>query len=397
MKCNFCKSKTELIVSFGKMPLANSYKKKKDNSSDIHPLSLIICKSCFLVQLQDRPSKKVMFDNYLWITNSSSFIKDYVSKFYKFATKNIIKKGSVLEIASNDGYFLKYFSKKKWKCYGIEPAKNLKGFYKSTKINLYSEYFEQSKIAMFRGEYDLIFARNVIAHTDNLNNFLQSLSLIMNSKTITIIEFHSLYFFLKKLQYDSVYHEHNFYLSLSFFKKNLNRFGLYAFDVLPGKIGGGSLAIAISKKKIKASKRLDNYFQKENELKITNMKSWQKYSKDVLLHKKNLNSLIEKLYYQNYSICAYGASARGNTLLKYTKIESFIDLVIDNNILKNGKYYSGTNLKIHKLSRKLIKKYDVIILLAWNFKLEILKYLKKINYTGIIVVPFPKLTKIVLK
>lgn len=398
MKCVNCNNPKKEFLNFGRLPLANEYKKKNVKSIKKYKLALSICPSCKLVQLTNRPPEKKLYANYFWQTNSSDLIKRYLNNFYKFFKKHYLLKTNpkTIEIASNDGYLLSYFKSKKIDITGVEPAYNLAKACKKSGLDVINTFFnltEVKKIKKSHGEFDYLIARNVLAHIDNINNFFEAISLITKSKSIIFIEFHSLSEIVKYNQYDSVYHEHNFYLTLSFIEKLSKKFGLYPFDVLHGPIGAGSLLIALTKDKKHSMKSLD--YQKqiriEKKLNLNKRITYQKFADIVAKHKLELYETCFKQFNKGKKIAAIGASARGNTLVNFTLIKKFIEVYFDRNKLKNKYIYPGTNKNIQTTDIKEIKKFDVIIILAWNFKKEIIHYLLKNKFKGTVIIPLPSI------
>jgi hypothetical protein len=391
--CHICKDKLSKILDLNKQPPANSiFKKKKPKS---FPLILSFCKSCSLLQLTEYPSKKYLFHKYFWVTGTSKGAKNFAKIFYKKLSKFLKTNSNIFEIASNDGTFLKEFKKNKHNILGIDPAKNISKIANSKGIRTIPDFFNYKKSNEIKKNFqpDLIFARNVIPHVSNLKSVARGISYLCNDNTNVAIEFHYAGNIYKELQYDSIYHEHIFYFTIESLSKIFNKYGLYPRDLFVSPISGGAIVLIFSKNQIKKSPILKKFIKHESKIKLNNIKTWKKFSKKVKIHRDNFKKLIFEKFKDKGKMFAYGASARSSTLLNYTKINNqYIDFIIDQNKLKEGYKTPGSNIKIltFKKASVLIKNYKSMILLAWNFKDEITKFMSEKKFKGEIIVPFKK-------
>ena len=396
--CRVCLSKRiSNILDLGKQPLANSLR-KNTKKNKIFPLKIVFCKNCKTTQLSSTINPKHLFSNYLWVTESSTAVMKYSKFFFKKISKFFNKNSFVLEIASNDGTFLKLFKKRKVKVLGIDPAKNLAEKAKKNGVPTISKFFDKKtsiNIKKKYGEPNLVIARNVIPHVENIHSIVNGINNISGPQTNIAIEFHYSKTILEDLHYDSIYHEHIFYFSLKTIMNIFSKYELYPFDVFNSPISGGSLVLLFSKKKLKFSKKLTEILKTENIKNINSLNSWKKFALRVEEHK---NQLIQTL--KNCSakkkIVIYGASARGSTILNFLNLaDSNIEYIVDINKLKQNLYSPGHNVII-KDPKILIEKKTkkTILLLAWNFLPEIKKYLYKNNIKCSLIVPFPKKIKI---
>ena len=227
----------------------------------------------------------------------------------------------------------------------------------------------------------------------NLKSVARGISNLCNDNTKVAIEFHYAGNIYKELQYDSIYHEHIFYFTIKSLSKIFNEFGLYPRDLFVSPISGGAIVLIFSKTQKIESSILKKFIKYEKKIKLNNVNTWKKFSKKVKIHKANFKKLIFEKFKAKGKMFAYGASARSSTLLNYTKIDNrYIDFIIDQNKLKEGYNTPGSNIKIltFKKVSSIIKNYQSMILLAWNFKDEITKFLLKKKFKGEILVPFKK-------
>lgn len=399
-KCRICNNKNLYsILDLGNQPPANSLKSKFSSKIIEVPLHLVICKNCKTLQLNATVDSDYLFKNYNWISGNSKEVHNHKKKFYNNTKKYITKKSFVLEIASNDGTFLKYYKQKGHKILGVDPAKNIALLANSKKIQTIPKFFNRNtseKILKTYGKPDLIFARNVIPHVNNIHEVIKSISLLCSKNTKIAIEFHYSEKILKELHYDSIYHEHIFYFSIKSLSYLLNIYSLKIFDVFKSPISGGSLVLMISKERIKKSTNLINIIDNERKIGLNTIKQWRDFGKKSIEHSKILYSKIVK-YTSNKKILAYGASARSSTLLNYINIDHrHISIIIDSNTIKHNKYTPKSNIKILPISKiKNLKKENVILILAWNFKDEIVSILHKKKFKGKIIIPLPNKVKII--
>tara|TARA_B100000945_G_C20420042_1_gene617441 strand:+ start:1930 stop:3198 length:1269 start_codon:yes stop_codon:yes gene_type:complete len=408
--CRLCKSKN--IVTFfdlGNQPLANRLKKSFKERETKFPLRLFFCKSCRTSQLTHNINSKILFSKYLWQTSTSNTAKKFSDTFCSEILKRIkIKRLKVLEIASNDGTFLIPFKKRKHSVLGIDPAKNISRLANKKGIKTLSLFFKKGiskKILRNQNKFHVVFARNVIAHVENIHEVVDEIKKVINNDGLAAIEFHYSKHIIQGLQYDSIYHEHLFYFSLNSIKHFFEKKGLFLFDVFNSPISGGAIVALFSKNKKSVSQNAKKMLNLEKKNKINSFNTWKKFSKLSKKHSKKLNKILAELSKKN-KIVGYGASARSSTLLNYSNLNhKNILFILDKNKLKKNKFTAGSNIKIldfdvfkSKLKRinNKIKGYNfVILILAWNFSKEIIKDLKMYLKKSKIIIPLPK--KIIVK
>ena len=393
--CRICKSKNlRSILDLGKQPPANSLHKKNEKIKEF-PLKLVFCCRCSTSQLSISLSPKFLFNKYFWVTATSATAKKHSQKFYNLTSKYLKNNSTIVEIASNDGTFLKPFLKNKHKVLGIDPAKNIAKIANLEGIKTIPDFFSEKtslKIKKKNNNIDLIFARNVIPHVKNIHSVVKGISNLASNKSIVAIEFHYAKDILNELQYDSIYHEHLFYFTIKTISNLFEKYNLYPFDVFKSPISGGSLVLIFSKKKRKEKKLLIKLKKDEEKKKLNTLKKWKIFSKKSKIHAKKFKFDILKSFKNNGKLFGYGASARSSTLLNYCKVSNkHIDFIIDKNTLKHNLFTPGTNIKIKSINNSIknIYKKDMV-LLAWNFKKEILNIMKKCKFKNKIILPINK-------
>jgi SAM-dependent methyltransferase len=396
-KCRVCSSDDVVeILDLGVHALANSLKSHLNEIEYKSPLILVLCNNCEVAQLSENVDPKRMFSNYLWVTGTSKSTINYSYEFYKNSINILNKKpNKVLEIASNDGTFLKPFKENNSQVFGIDPAKNIAEIANKKNIKTYDDFFNSSSFDKYEhsiGKVDFIFARNVLAHVPDPMDFIKGIKKFMNNKSVGAFEFHYNKKILDELHYDSIYHEHYFYYSLKNMIYMLGEHELNIFDVKQSPINSGNLVVYFSLENKEISLNVKETLQLENNDNST-LENWQLFAKNSKEHNKSFLNLIKN--YKN--IIGFGSSARSSTFLNFAKInDKTITCIVDNNALKQNKYTAGTNIKILSPQNINWKKHDVVLVLAWNFYDEIVKFLDDKGFKGSIIKPFPFIEKKIL-
>lgn len=395
-ECKFCGSKDmDIILDFGKQPLANGLLKKAEiGKENKYPLTLCFCKKCGLAQLNYAVDPEELFTNYYWVTGTSESAKNYAKQFKDDAIKckPISDNGYVLEIASNDGTFLRSFKDDGYEVLGVDPAQNIAEMANKNGIHTIASFFDSSlakSIIEENGYPDIFFARNVMAHVADLEDFTKGLSICCDDKNVGIVEVHYAGKIINEVHYDSIYHEHLYYYTLHSLKGVLESHGMHVFDVKYSPISGGAIVVYFSKHMYTVSKAVDELLEKEKEQGINKIDSWLGFA---AMAKKHKDLMLQMISASHGKIVGYGASARSSTMLNYCGIDcNNLEYIIDLNQLKQGLYTAGTHIPIIS-AEKAFESFppDVIVILAWNFKDEIVNYLTtQFNYNKEIIVPLP--------
>ncbi len=388
------------VLDLGLQPLANSLKKKIFEDEKKYPLTLSFCEKSSLLQLNETIKKEILFDKYVWVTSTSSTAKNYAQTFYKNVIKDIqLDKSNdlIIEIASNDGTFLKPFVNNGFKkVIGVDPAKNISDLANKDNVKTINGYWNEElseKMNKQYGNAKLVFARNVIPHVSELNSVVSGVEKILAEDGVGIFEIHDANIIYNELHYDSVYHEHLCFFTLKSITYLLNKFNLNPFDIKRSPISGGSFVIYFSKHKNKISEDLELSILNEEKSKVNEVESWKNFALKVKDHRNEMRKILDN--FSEKKIIGFGSSARSQTFLNYCGFnEKNIDLIIDNNLMKQNFYSPGTNIKIVDFDTGINSKPDAIFILAWNFKDEIIKECRMAGYNGEFIVPFPHSPKI---
>ena len=400
-QCRLCGGKKLInVIDLGKSPLANQFLSKLIKIKS-YPLKVLKCKNCSHLQLSHVINKKKLFSKYLFVSGTSKTNLKHFNDYAEECSRRFLKKKSnILDIAANDGSFLKCFDKKNIRV-GIDPAKNILSNFKLKNYfmeNRFFNFLESKNIKKKYEKFDLITANNVCAHVDNLNDFIKGVKNILKIDGVFIFEVGYFYEVYKNKTFDTIYHEHLDYHLLipliAFFKKN----NMDIFDVKSIPIQGGSIRVYVSHKDRKKiiNKNIIKFIKKEKKINFSNNKIFKKYQKFINIKKITLLNKIKFLKNKNFNIAGYGASAKSTTLLNYFEINSkHLDFIVDLSKLKQFKYSPGSALKILPVNEIYKNKIDYLIILSWNFSKEIINQnLKFIKMGGKFIIPFPKITTI---
>jgi hypothetical protein len=405
MLCKNCKNKLRFkFVEMGFSPYANSYLRLKDFNKieEYYPLRVFVCKKCFLVQTQDFANPGIIFSkDYAYQSSVSQMFLDHAKQYSEkiIDLLKLNKSSNVIEIASNDGYLLKNFVREKIPCIGIEPATNVANKSKKLGIKVINSFFSSSLAKNLPKKADLICANNVYAHVPDISDFTKGIKILLKKNGTVNIEFPHLLKLVEGLKFDTIYHEHYSYLSLSvvqnIFKKNFLR--IYHVEEIDTH--GGSLRIygCHIKSYLKENKSVQRLINKENKKKLNNIKTYKEFNKKIKIIKHSFLSFLLKEKKNNKKIYGYGAAAKASTLINYCGIKNdLIEAVYDKAKSKQNKFLPGSHIPIVHPNNIKKDKPDLIIIFPWNLSKEIIKnlnYVKKWNCKFIVVIPKIKYVK----
>ena len=403
INCKFCDAKINNITfDLGNTAISNALLKQEELNTleKIFPLVLYTCPKCYLVQIDcDIESSVIFNEEYVYFSSLSSFWLEHAKKYCEDIKKylSLDSKSFVIEIASNDGYLLKNFLEMDIECLGVEPSRNTAHVALSKGIPTLVEFFNLELANELRKKNvsaDLIILNNVIAHVPEINDFVPALKVLLDKEGTITIEFPHLLELIKNNQFDTIYHEHYYYFSLTSLDIILKKHNLSLYNVEQLDTHGGSLRVyathAGNSLDINSNKKsFENTINLENNYGINLISFYSNLKNNAYMIKLNaLNYLVAKKL-QNKSIVAFGAAAKGNTFLNYCGIKNdIIDFVVDETPFKIGKFLPQSKIPI--LSVEMLKKAkpDIIIILPWNHVDEILAKLEITNSWNAEIVTF---------
>lgn len=402
--CRGCNgTQLKKFLELGPQPLANSFLKSPEDFSNelFFPLDVYFCEHCSLVQIMDVIDPEVLFRNYIYVTGTSDTIAKhnigYASTVVDYL--NIGSSELVVEVASNDGSLLKCFQQEKVKTLGIEPALNIAEMARSEGVETVAEFFNYETATKVREQYGAakaVIGNNVFAHVDGTQDFLRGAKHLLDEKGLVIVEVPYLGEFMDRLEYDTVYHEHICYFSITALLHLCDEVGLSMVRVDHVPVHGGSIRMyAGSKTDYPAHAEAVLAEAKEEERQgLTTFPRYEKFAADVEANREALLALLKQLKAEGKSVAAYAAPAKGNTLLNYCQIDTdLVPYTVDKSPLKVGLYTPGMHLPVLPVETLLEKQPDYVLILAWNFADEIMHQQQEYKARGghfIIPLPTPK-------
>jgi len=402
-KCRFCNK--ELKYSFcdlGKSPLSNSYLKESDlkKKENFYPLHAYVCDGCYLVQLEEFETPEQIFSDYAyfssysesWLRHAEKYVNDMISRFH------FNRSHQVIEIASNDGYLLQYFHKKGIPVLGIEPAANVAAVAQAAGIPSLVKFFgvnTAQALAKEGKQADLLLGNNVLAHVPDINDFVHGMKIALKPHGVITMEFPHLLRLMEENQFDTIYHEHFSYLSFLTVEKIFAKHGLTLFDVESLSTHGGSLRIYARHQEDTSkpiSERVKELKKRELDYGLNNIATYQSYQSKVSHTKNSLLKFLTDAKRAGKSVVAYGAPAKGNTLLNFCGIkQDLIAYTVDRSPHKQGKFLPGSHLPIQHPDKISQTKPDYLLILPWNLKDEIMQQMSSIRtWGGKFVIPIPQ-------
>jgi SAM-dependent methyltransferase len=402
-QCRSCGSAHgDLVLDLGVQPLANNLLRPEDlaKPEPKFPLRLAVCRACWLLQITDLVPPVDLFSEYLYFSSFSDLTLRLAREAaQRYTSEFQLGPGSlVVEIASNDGYLLKNFVAAGVPCLGIEPAANIAKVAREQGVETLVEFFGQGLADRLAGagrQADLILGNNVFAHAPDTNDFVAGLRALLKPQGRVVFEFPYAADFIEKTEFDTIYHEHVFYFSLTALKPLFERHGLTIFHVERLPIHGGSLRLFAGVTGAHAVQPSMTALLAEEQRKgLAGLSYYQSFAARVRELKTALNTRIAELRRAGHTIAAYGASAKGSTLLNFYGLgPAQLDFVVDRSTYKQGRLTPGTHLPILPPEELLARRPDYTLLLTWNFADEILAQQQAYRAAGgKFILPIPRVT-----
>jgi len=396
--CRSCGHATEPFLAFGELPLANALVPVGAKDEPRFPLTMTACAHCGLVQLAETVDPNRLFRHYVYMSsNSPAFLRHAQTLAQRLIKeRGLGAQSRVIEIASNDGYLLKNYRDAGIPVLGIEPARNIAEVAQKAGIDTVSEFFSADFARTLRADNklaDVIHANNVLAHVPDLQGFVAGLALVLKPDGIVVIEAPYVRDMLEKLEFDTAYHEHLCYFALTPLVTLFAKSGLDIYRVERIPVHGGSLRIfARHAGAAESENSVVAMLAQEKEWGVRDAALYRRFADAVLSFKPTLAAFLGKLRAEGKSIAAYGASAKGATMLNYCGVDhTMLEFVVDRSDVKQGLAMPGVQLRILPPEELLRRQPDFVLLLAWNFLDEIVEqqaeYLRR---GGRFIVPVPE-------
>ncbi len=402
-ECRFCAAPlTRTFVDLGATPLANSFLRESDlqQPQPHYPLHARVCGECFLVQVDDAVPAAEIFSDYAYF---SSFSESWVAHARCYADMAISRFGlgatsQVVEIASNDGYLLQHFIARGIPVLGVEPAANIAACARAKGIPTDVAFFGRetaSRLAAGPGRADLVIANNVVAHVPDINDFIAGVAMLLDPAGVFTVEFPHLLNLIESSQFDTIYHEHFSYFSLVSMERILAAHGLALFDVEELPTHGGSLRIFAEHRGAghAPGHGLANMRATELRAGLNTLDAYEGFALKAQAIRAGLLDFLDTAHAAGKCVVAYGAAAKGNTLLNYCGVTGdLVAFVVDRNPAKQGHYLPGSRLPVRDPDAIDATQPDYVLILPWNLRREIAAQLAPISaWGGRFVVPVPAL------
>jgi SAM-dependent methyltransferase len=401
VRCRGCNAElARPFLDLGNTPLANSYLKPDQNGTveEQFPLAVSYCHACHLVQLTDVVPPAKLFTEYLYFSSYSEIFLKHAEAMARAYIERFALDGRsrVLEIASNDGYLLQHFVNRKIPVLGVEPARNIATEARRRGIPTLNRFFGSDAVAEILeklGQADLIVGNNVLAHVPEVNAFLDAVAACLKANGAAVFEFPYLAELLDKIEFDTIYHEHVFYYSLSSISNLAARANLEVFDVESQSIHGGSLRVFLQHRGAREiESRVTKMLDHERELGLTAAAPYDSFGRRVGELKSKLLELLTSLKADGKRLAAYGAPAKGNTLLNYCGVGTeLLEFTVDRSPHKQGLLLPGSRLPILAPEALLAEKPDYTLILPWNITQEVIGQQQEyLAQGGKFIVPIPE-------
>ena len=395
MQCRHCNNDLkDIFIDLGHAPPSNAYLNKEslNKEEQYFPLKVYVCKNCWLVQTKDFIKPNQLFTKeYAYFSSASKSWLKHCSQYSLKVIKdfNLNKNSLVTEVASNDGYLLKNFLANDIPCLGIEPTESTALKAKKLGLDIISKFCNEKtsqEISKIKGKADLVIANNVYAHVPDINDFTLGLKNLMKKDGSLSIEFPHLLNLIKYKQFDTIYHEHYSYLSLTAVNNILHLANLRIWKVEKLKTHGGSLRIFACNVDMDYEDDMSVFsiLKEEEDFGLKDINTYSNFQKEANKIKDELLLLLIKLKNSGKKVIAYGAAAKGNTLLNYAGIKSdLINSIFDAAESKQYMYLPGSHIPIMPPSKLKISNPDYILILPWNISNEIISQLSSCRESGV--------------
>lgn len=389
-ECRICHSKQlKKFLVLGDQPPANRFIKKEELGLDEphYPLDVYWCENCNLAQLIHVVDKEELFKNYIYFSSGMPKLSDHFKKYAENIIQKLKPNDLVVEIASNDGVLLKFFKEAGFRVLGVDPAENIAPLAESLGVPTINDFFSESlakKIVQSQGKAKAVLANNVVAHINDHHDLAKGIKILIEEDGMFVLEAPYLVDMFENLSFDTIYHEHLSLLAIRPLQILFDQFDLEVFDVELHPVQGQSIRVFVGHKgKHPISPNVFQFVNKEIELKLNTFEAYTRLAKRIENSKDSLVKILKNLKVDGKKIAAYGAPAKGNTLLNYAKIgNDLLDFALEDLPSKQNLYTPGMHIPVVDRQYNENNTPDYYLLLAWNYYKPILEKEKKFIENG---------------
>lgn len=404
MNCRHCAARLKLqLIDLGASPPSNAYLSAEGLLAPerTYPLKVMVCERCWLAQTLDFAQADELFSaeyayfssySTTWLQHAEQYVAEMVERFHLDGNSHVV------EVASNDGYLLQYVKGRGIRCLGIEPTSSTARAARDKGIETLEEFFGAelgSRLAAAGRQADLMAANNVLAHVPDINGFLSGFTNLLKPDGVATFEFPHLLQLLGQNQFDTIYHEHFSYLSLTALETIFRHNGLVAFDVEEIPTHGGSLRVFAQRAatgRHAVGSRVAAVLAREAAAGLASAAGYQGFQSRAEAVKDDLLLFLIEAKRKGKRVAGYGAAAKGNTLLNFAGVRGdLIRYVVDRNPAKQGQYLPGSRIPIVDEARLLADRPDYVVILPWNLKSEVMSQLRDAGFSGRFVTAVPAL------
>ena len=403
-RCRVCETALpEPFLDFGPMPLANAFLASPAQFADEprFPLAVSACTACGLVQLTHVVPAEQLYRDYVYVSSTSDAVRahadwlaDALTARYGFRPESLI-----VEVASNDGTVLRAFQRRRVRVLGVEPARNIAALAEADGVATVPEFFDSGRARAVHDKHGpaaCILGRHVFAHVDDVHDFLVGVETLLAPDGVLVIEVPYLGELIAQLEFDTIYHEHLSYFALAPIDTLCRRHGMVLTDVDRVGLHGGSVVLHIRRASVAGppSERVERLLAEERASGLGEAATLAAFARRVCEWKVRLHDFTESLVAGGASLIGYGAAAKASTLLNYTPaLATHLSCILDRSPHKHGRYTPGTHLLVEPVERWTDGDASHMVVLAWNFKDEIMRQMKPFaDRGGRFVVPIPEPT-----
>lgn len=394
MKCRHCGSGLQPFADLGSAPPSNAYltAQQLDRPERWYPLRVGVCETCWLVQTEDFAEADALFDadyayfsaiSQSWLAHAERYVADMTARFGLNAGSHVV------EVAANDGYLLRYVMARGIPCLGVEPTRSTADAARSQGIEIVEAFFGcglADQLVAAGKAADLTAANNVLAHVPDINDFVSGFARLLKPQGVATFEFPHLMRLIADCQFDTIYHEHFSYLSLTAIARIFAANGLTVFDVEEHPTHGGSLRVFAQRSDTgqrPVDECVSDMLRREREAGMTGPDYYKGFQASVDRVKDDFVRFLLDARRDGKSVAGYGAAAKGNTLINYAGVRSdLISFVVDRAPAKQNKYMPGSRIPILSEDALRQARPDYIVILPWNLKTEIMGQLDYVREWG---------------